>query len=375
MPWNRFQSRATCAIGGIVFSRLLPFLAVASSVLAGEPRDISAALEVVRAKYKVPACASAVMNNGQLVAIGATGLRRVDRDVPVTKDDVWHIGSCTKSMTAALVGVLVDAGKLRWDMPVPSALPGVPCDPGWKRITIEHLVTQRSGIAGMSRGEWTAIESGQGSPRDQRARYARALLSKAPAQPPGKFAYSNSGYGLLGAIIERAASAGYEELLHRHIFAPLRLTTAGFGAPATPGKLDQPWGHYRRGDQLMPASPTPNNQFPPALAPAACVHMSLADFARYAAWLSSGEPRIVKAETFTRLQTPPEGSAYAGGLWKTELPGIGGAAVCHTGHMGGFFGVFHSGKSRACVSVFNTEGGGWEWLGDEIAAVALKAAE
>ena len=358
-----------------MFHRLLPFLAVASSVLADEPRDISAALEAVRAKYKVPACASAVVENGRLVAIGATGLRRVDRDVRVTKDDVWHIGSCTKSMTATLVGVLVDAGKLRWDMSVPNALPGVPCHAGWKKVTIEHLVTQRSGIGGMSNGDWTAIESAQGSPREQRARFARTLVARAPAQPPGKFAYSNPGYGVLGAILERAADAGYEELLRRHIFAPLRLTTAGFGAAATPGKLDQPWGHYRNGERLIAASPTPDNQFPAALAPAACVHLSLTDFARYAAWLSSGEPRIVRAETFTRLQTPPEGSFYAGGLWQTELPGIGGPAVCHCGHLGGSFGVFHAGKTRACVSVFNTEGSGWEWLGDEIAAAALKAAQ
>ena len=59
---------------------------------------------------------------------------------------------------------------------------------------------------------------------------------------------------------------------------------------------------------------------------------------------------------------------------REAMPGIGGKAVCHCGHMGGFFGVFHASRERACVSVFNTEGGGWEWLGDEIAAVALRAA-
>jgi hypothetical protein len=201
------------------------------------------------------------------------------------------------------------------------------------------------------------------------------LLAQAPAQPPGKFEYSNSGYGLLGAILERATDTSYEELLRRHIFTPLGLKTAGFGAPATPGTLDQPWGHYRRDGGLTPTAPSPNNQFPAALAPAASVHMSLEEFAKYAAWLAGGEPKLVKPETFARLMTPPEGSSYAGGLWTTELPGIGGAAVSHCGHMGGFFGVFHAGHGTACVSVFNTEGGGWEWLGDVIAAEALKAAQ
>ena len=355
--------------------RLLPFFALAMSALAAEPRDISAAIEIVRAKYKLPACASAVVEGGRIIAIGATGVRRADRDERVTTADVWHIGSCTKSMTAALVGMLVDSGKLRWDTPVPDALPGVPCDPGWRGVTIEHLVTQRSGIAPMSRGEWRTLDAGKGSASDQRATFARALLAKAPAQPPGKFAYSNSGYGLLGAILERASGTSFEELLRKHIFTPLQLTTAGFGAPATPGKIDQPWGHYRKDDRLSPVPPSPENQFPPALAPAASVHMSLADFARYVAWISTGEPRLVKPETFAHLQTPPAGSSYAGGLWKTELPGIGGEAVSHCGHMGGFFAVFHAGHRRACVTVFNTEGGGWEWLGDEIAAVALKAVQ
>ena len=371
---NHFQSTANCTIAAPVLHRLLPLFLLAMKALAAEPRDISAELEPLRAKYKLPACASAVIENGRITAIGATGLRRADRDARVTIADVWHIGSCTKSMTAVLVGMLVDEGKLRWDMPISETMPGVPSDPGWKKVTLWDLITQRSGIGAMPRNEWQKMEVANGTARSLRAVFAKAQLARAPARPPGKFEYSNSGYGLLGAIIERAADASYEDMLRDRIFKPLRLKSAGFGAPATPGKLDQPWGHYRDGDQLKPAEPSPDNQFPPALAPAACVHMSLEDFARYAAWISSGEPRLVKPATFTHLQTPPNDSAYAGGLWTTELPGIGGKAVCHCGHMGGFFGVFHAGRNVACVSVFNTEGGGWEWLGDEIAAVALKAA-
>ncbi|MEP6673239.1 MAG: serine hydrolase domain-containing protein, partial [Chthoniobacter sp.] len=345
-----------------------------ASALTAEPRDISPELEAVRAKYKLPACASAVIEDGQITAIGATGLRRVDRDVRVTTADLWHIGSCTKSMTATLIGVLVDAGQLRWDTPVSDIFPGVPCHPGWRKVTVWHLVTQRSGIGSISRDEWRSLDAAGGSPREQRANFARLLLAHAPLEPPGKFTYSNIGYGLLGAIIERASGKSFEDFLRTRIFVPLGLKTADFGAPATPGQLDQPWGHRRSGDRLTPVEPTPENQFPPALAPAACVHMSLTDFARYVAWISTGQPRIVKPETFAQLQTPPEGSSYAGGLWKTELPGIGGAAVCHTGHLGGFFAVFYASAHGACVAVFNTEGGGWEWLGDVIAATALKAA-
>ena len=137
---------------------LLPLFALTATAFAAEPRDISAELEPLRAKYKLPACASAVVENGAITAIGATGLRRADRDVPVTIDDVWHIGSCTKTMTAALIGMLVDEGKLRWDTPLPEALPDVKCAAGWSKVTIWHLVSQRSGMGQMSRREWQWID-------------------------------------------------------------------------------------------------------------------------------------------------------------------------------------------------------------------------
>jgi CubicO group peptidase (beta-lactamase class C family) len=293
----------------------------------------------------------------------------------VTTADHWHIASCTKSMTATLTGILVDAGKLRWEMSIAEALPGFPCHARWRNVTLWHLVTQRSGMGPFTRRDWLALAPSDSSLREQRVTLATSLLARSPAEPPGRFAYSNAGYGLLGAILEHATGEDYEDLLRKHIFAPLDLKTAGFGAPATPLGSDQPWGH-RRGEKetLIPVDPAPTGgQFPPVLSPAGSVHMSLADFARYAWWLSTGEPRLVKAETFTKLHTPPEGSTYAGGMWSTFLPGIGGEAVCHTGHQAGFFAVFHAGRDRACVSVFNMEGGGWEWLGDEISAAALKA--
>lgn len=353
--------------------RLFLSLLLAAPAFSGEPRNLAEILEPIRAKYKLPACGVAVIEGGELIGLGATGKRRIDRATEVTTSDLWHIGSCTKTMTAALVGMLVDEGKLSWDMPITEALPDIAAHEKWKGVTLEHLITQTSGIPGMTRNQWRAIDAGDGVPRAQREQFAKQILADPPARLPGKFAYSNSGYGLLGAAIERAANRSYEVLVRERIFVPLKISTGGFGAPGKTGEWNpsQPWGHYRNDEALYPATPSPDNQFPPALTPAASVHMTLADFAKFAWWVSANEPALVKPETFKRLQTPPAGSAYAGGLWITELPGVGGPAVSHSGHMGGFFGVYHSGKKRACVSVFNTEGGGWEWLGDEIAAAAL----
>lgn len=362
----------------MLYRSLFPLFALTASSFAVEVRDISAGLEPVRAKYHLPACAAAVVEKGEIVAMGATGVRRVDDETRVAKDDIWNIGSCTKSMTAVVVGALVDEGRLRWEMPLSEVLPGAACDPGWRNATLWDLVTQRSGLPAFARKDWAALQADASaaalSMQEQRAKFARALLAQPPAEPPGRFAYSNSGYGLLGAIVEQASALSFEELLRKYIFVPLDLKTAGSGPTSAPGKIDRPWGHRRaEGDRFTPVDPSTGSVFYGVLAPGGCVHMSLADFARYAWWLSTGEPRLVKAETFVRLQTPPEGSTYAGGLWTSVFPGIGGEAVCHTGQLSGSFGVFYASRERACVSVFNVEGGGWEFLGDEITAAAMGA--
>lgn len=353
---------------------LLLLLVLVAGAGAVEPRDLSPVLEKLRAEHQLPACAAAVMEGGKITAIGAVGVRRADQDVRVTTADVWHTGSCTKSMTAALVGVMVDAGKLRWEQTVADALAGMPCDPAWRKITVWDVVTHRAGVGSSRLPPSFTVDPGR-SPGEERVALARALLSQPPPAPTDKSIYSNAGYGLLGAILERASGESYEAMLRRHLFAPLALKTAGFGAAATLGQVDQPWGHRRRDGRLVPVEPTPANHFPVVLAPAGSVHLSLEEFARYAAWFSSNEPRLVTPETFTRLHTPPEGGNYAGGAWESELPGIGGKALCHLGHMGGSFAIFYAGRDRdlACVSVFNTEGNGWEWLGDVIVEAVLKA--
>jgi len=323
-------------------------------------------------KYKLPACASAVMEKGRLTALGVAGVRRVDRGALATTDDLWQLGSCTKSMTAVLTGLLVDAGKLRWEMPVSDAFPSGECDPAWKKTTVWDLVTHQSGLGEIWLPDEVRI-SGHNTPREQRIAFARSVLQRPMSGPPGKFAYSNAGYAILGAMLERATDEDYGQLLRKYLFTPLALRSAGFGPPATPGRIDQPWGHRRISDRLFPMNPWTDRQFPPLLAPAAAVHMSITDFVRYAAWQSVGNPALMKAETFAKLRTAPAGSSYSGGVWRSELPGIGGEALCHTGTVGGPFAVFYAGRDCACVSVFNTEGIGWEWLGDEILSRVLKA--
>ena len=82
--------------------------------VAADPK-IDALLEPIRAAHKLPALAGAIVTSNGLVTAGAVGVRKAGVETPVTVNDLWHLGSNTKAMTATLIGVLVEEGKLRWD--------------------------------------------------------------------------------------------------------------------------------------------------------------------------------------------------------------------------------------------------------------------
>ena len=86
-----------------------------ASCPSGDDAAITALLEPIRKKHKVPAICAAVLSSKGVIAIGAVGVRRIDTETPVTVNDLWHLGSCTKAMTASMLGRLVEQGAVRWD--------------------------------------------------------------------------------------------------------------------------------------------------------------------------------------------------------------------------------------------------------------------
>lgn len=90
---------------------------------AAELDDLDALLESLRLKHNIPALAGAVVTGEGLWESGRAGTRKSGEDIPVMPDDLWHFGSNTKAMTAALIGVLVEEGALRWDTSMEEAFP------------------------------------------------------------------------------------------------------------------------------------------------------------------------------------------------------------------------------------------------------------
>jgi len=286
-------------------------------------RDLNALLETVRAEAQVPALAAALIEKNRLVALGAAGKRRVDKDDPVRRDDRFHIGSCTKSMTATLVARLVEMGKLDWASTVAEVLSDIRKDirrEYWK-VTVEQLLTHRSGVPQNLSAHRQLFSRLWSQSATQRLQAARIILQEKPVATPGeKTIYSNRGYVVAGAMVEAVTGKTWEELMQEHLFRPLGIKSAGFGAPTTGA-----CGHRWMAGRYSPVPPSPLADNPPVLGPAGTVHLSLPDWARFAILHLKGEseenPPLLRKATFVKLHTPPAGSTYAMG-WGISQPSL-----------------------------------------------------
>ncbi|MBN1393196.1 MAG: beta-lactamase family protein [Sedimentisphaerales bacterium] len=346
-------------------------------------KDIRSVLEPIREKYNLPAIAAAVIINGHIVASDAAGLRKVGSDVKVSYDDKFHLGSCTKAMTATMIGMLVERSRLQWDTTLAEALPELAGDmhPDYKNVTLKHLLAHRAGLPPSDKS-WPKGKSFMdmynlpGLPMQQRLAYAKMMLSRKPWAIPGtKYIYSNAGYAILGVIAEQTMNTPWETMMKEMLFDPLGITTAGFGAMGLPGKIDQPWQHKLIGGKLKPIEPGPVSDNPPVIAPAGTVHCSVGDWAKFVACHLKGARNgktLLMPETFRVLHTPAFDGNYMGGWNITERDWAGGRVLTHTGSNGmNFAVVWMAPKRNFAVLVVSNQGKGEVAKGCDEAAWTL----
>ena len=171
-----------------------------------------------------------VAKNGVPVFRKAYGLANREWDVPNTPDTKFRIGSNTKQFTATAILQLAEAGKLSIDDPVSKYYASAP--DAWKSITIRHLLTHTSGIP-----TYTAIPHFfAGDARlDRTPEEIIKLTQDKPLEfePGSKFSYDNSGYIILGYIIEKASGEHYADYLQHHIFDALDMKSTGYDVSET----------------------------------------------------------------------------------------------------------------------------------------------
>jgi CubicO group peptidase (beta-lactamase class C family) len=197
-------------------------------------------------------------------------------------------------------------------------------------------VTHRSGAPANldAGGLWGRLWSHRGSAVEARRLLLEGVVTKPPVSEPGStYLYSNAGFAIAGAMAETVAKEPWEDLLRERLFDPLGMKSAGYGAPGTAGVLDQPRGHRKDGNAVLPG---PGSDNPAAIGPAGIVHASIPDWAKFVALHLVGEgksPRLLRRPTFTLLHAPAvEGKdRYAMGWGVQDRDWGGGRVLTHTG--------------------------------------------
>jgi CubicO group peptidase (beta-lactamase class C family) len=262
----------------------------------------------LRKEHKLVGLAAMAMVDGKVVASAAHGERKKGSGVSLELDDRWHLGSISKSITATMIARLVETGQMQWTDTVGERFPDATVHEDWKPVTLQQLLTHTSGApANFSMGVMLKKPALGFECTRERRKAVMAVMAEKPAHAPGeKFAYSNVGYTIAGAMAETATGVSWEDLVHREIFKPLELTGTGFGPPKSPSEtLAQPRGHRGTLDWKTSASDEQDNT--PIIGPAGTVHMTLSDLCTYATEHLRGElgmGKLLAAETYKRLHTP-----------------------------------------------------------------------
>ena len=297
--------------------------------------NISADVEQARKDNNLPALSVSVVNAKGLVAHGAAG---------ASPKDAFHIGSCTKPITATVIATLVEQGKLSWDRTIGDAFPDwTDIRDEYRNVRLVDLLTHEGGVPPFEEEDQL-----KGAPEGRTA-FAHYALMQAPVVPPRTaYKYSNAGFTIAAVMAERASGRSYERLVTDRVFKPLRLKTAGFGWPATVR------GHEWKDGQWSAVDPHGPYQLGPRFAPAGDIHMSaddLAEFLRAHLRALRGERTLITPETAKFMHTKRIRSGAGFGV--KEVPDFGPVST-YSGSADTFFTVIAIAPNRDVAVVVDT---------------------
>jgi len=207
----------------------LVFLLVAALVTlpAARADQVDDYLRTQMNERRIPGIALAIVQNGSIVKTQVYGMADVEQQVPVRWETVFEIGSVTKQFTAVGILLLAQDGKIAVDDKISRYLGNLP--EAWTNITIRHLLTHGSGIK-----NYTGLTGFELNSHLTQSQFIEQMRPHPLNFPAGEsFAYCNTGYNLLGFIIENVSGKSYWEYLNDRIFRPLGMTATTDRRPAT----------------------------------------------------------------------------------------------------------------------------------------------
>lgn len=275
-----------------------------------------------------PGASVVITEHGKIVYEGTRGLADIASRRPITPATVFRMGSITKQFASATVLQLAAEGKLKLDDPIGSYLPGYP---NGSSIRITQLLNHTSGIQ-----DYTEIPGWMVETNTNRRYTTQELLDvfknrPPPSMPGQKWAYNNSGYILVGALIESVTDKPWYQSVEERIIRPLGLSTVRYGIDET--NIPMMATGYTKYKVGMSRSLKIDMSVPGA---AGSLVGTPRDLAKWADALHHG--KVVPAQYYARMITPtklPDGTTvpYGFGLENGELRGH--ATI---GHDGGIFG-------------------------------------
>ena len=288
-----------------------------------------------------------VAKNGEVVLEKGYGFANRALGQPYAASMVSCIGSVTKQFTAAAILRLQMDGKLSVSDPISKYLPGVPDDKAG--ITIHHLLTHTAGFSGDLGG--ADIE-----PIGRDALVAKVLAAPLASKPGERFEYSNEGYSLAGAIVERVSETGYEAYLRDRLFLPAGMKDTGYQLPGWSAEQlplgyrqdGRPWGRVYKNHWLADGPGW-------YLRANGGLHSTVADLYRWHLALQAGRvlsPEAVQAFQSGYVESGP-GERYAYG-WGVETTRRGTRVVSHNGGNGFLFTDFRRYLDEGVVIVAMT---------------------
>ncbi len=275
---------------------------------------------------KAPGIIAAIISGEGVIAIGSAGERKAGSGIAFTTNDVVHLGSCGKAMTATMIATLVEEGKLSWDTKLIEAIPELKnrIHKDYHKITLWQLLTHRAGIPKNPTDE-SAFRSKEIKKR------RLAILEdnfKSPATYEiDEFHYSNFGYVIAACMAEQITGLSWEILMKQRLFDPLGMSTAGFGNPNISKSIAQPWGHHKYVWKWWPSEA----YYEEAISPAGRVHCSIEDWAKFISLQLTEENSILDKEYLNKLIEPVGSHFYAAGWGIAEYAWAKGITLNHAG--------------------------------------------
>ena len=331
--------------------RLAPLLLVAAAVGCADHEAIGTYLSDLDSRHAITASVL-VARDGNLLVKRGYGLADEDLRLPNTPRTRFRIGSITKQFTAAAVLLLKERGKLAVQDRVCAYF--APCPEAWSQVKLEHLLTHTSGIPSYT--AFSDFPSVLGTPVSVDDLIARFSSMPLLFTPGSQWSYSNSGYVVLGALIERLSGRTYADFLQDNIFTPLGMADSGYDS-------DDPMPPLHATGYLSPGVKPVRFAMSEVYA-AGALYSTVEDLYAWDQALLAN--RLVNAEdlaamTSPHIACPPGGCAlgddtgYGYGWFVAAEPA--GTYVYHWGHIDGFgtSNGFYAAKGTFVVVLSNLE--------------------